>query len=165
MFEKHWLRGLLFISVVVLLSLGSFVTAYAGTHQGWFTGYAMGNRYGGAGVEISQGHFANHYVHSCPGDPAAHWTWSTRITTPWIGMQDQTGRYFPRNLFYLYDVGDLSCSQGNYWVDIYFGRYRRGDEACTCPGVPNPGYCYSANTNSCTQATNFGRSWKTYSQP
>ncbi|NBD34427.1 MAG: hypothetical protein GVY30_00325 [Chloroflexi bacterium] len=165
MFEKKWLHRLLLVIALMLLSLGSFTAAYAGTYSGWFTGYAMGNQYGGAGVEISQGHFANHYVYSCPGDPAAHWNWGTQITTPWIGMQDQAGRYFSRNLFYLYDVGDFSCSQGNYWVDIYFGRYRYSGESCNCPGVPNPGYCYTGNTNSCTQAINFGRSWKTYSQP
>ena len=101
MFCKRWSRHLLLFVGLTLLSLGSFTATYAGTYSGWFTGYAMGNRYDGAGVEISQGHFANHYVHSCPGDPAAQWTWGTRITTQLIGMQNQAGRYFSRDLFYL----------------------------------------------------------------
>ncbi len=156
---------ILLVVIILMISGAGLQTTYAGTYSGWFTGYAMGNRYGGAGVELAQGHFANHYYLKCPNDPAAYWTWGTRITTPPISMQNQAGQDYTRTVFYLYDVGDFTCSQGNYWVDIYFGRYRRSGETCECPGVVNPGYCYVASTNSCTQARNFGRSWKTYTQP
>ncbi|MEO0248230.1 MAG: hypothetical protein ABIN58_01565 [candidate division WOR-3 bacterium] len=70
--------------IITLLMATYAVPVFAGHYYGWFTAYAMGNRYGGAGVEIRQGHFANHYYNWRPSGPA--------------------------------------CSQGNCWVDIYFGR-------------------------------------------
>jgi hypothetical protein len=125
----------------------------------------MGSLQGGAGVTLVQGHFANHHYQMCPNDPAAQWSYGTRITTSsWIGMKDYRDQVYYRNIFYLYDVGDFSCSQGNYWVDIYFGRYRKSGEVCSCPGVSNS-VCTVANTNSCSQAINFGRTLKTYTQP
>lgn len=56
---------------VTLIMATNVIPVYAGHYYGWFTAYAMGNRYGGAGVEIRQGHFANHYYNWCPSDPAA----------------------------------------------------------------------------------------------
>ena len=154
------LAGLLMVT-----SVAPYHVEAAGPFSGWFTGYAMGNLTGGAGVTLVQGHFANHLNTACPNDPAAHWTWGTQITTSqWIGMLDYRGQVVSRNRFYLYDVGDLTCSQGNYWVDIYFGRYKFSGQPCSCPGVGS-GVCTTANTNSCTQATNFGRSWRSYTSP
>jgi len=160
-----WLRWFLFAIAVTLVGTVTFATAYAATYSGWFTGYAMGNRYGQAGVEVRQGHFANHSPTYCPGDPAAYWSWGTRIDTPWIGMITGEGWPYARNTFYKYDGGDTSCSLGNYWVDIYFGRYRYPGQSCDCPGSPSPGDCYNANSNSCDVSKTFNRTWKTYSGP
>lgn len=153
----------LVIGLVSLLVIST--TVYAASYSGWFTAYAMGNQYGGAGVEISQGHFANHYYVWCPNDPSAYWTWGTRITTPSIAQHNSAGQTVYYSTFYLEDVGDPTCSQGNYWVDIYFGRWRRSSESCNCPGVTSPGYCKVASANSCTDATNYGRRWTAYTSP
>ena len=61
----------LVISVILIISV-SITTVYATTYNGYFTAYAMGNQYSGAGVEISQGHFANHYYNWCPNDLSAN---------------------------------------------------------------------------------------------
>ncbi|MDW8069529.1 MAG: hypothetical protein RML46_11505 [Anaerolineae bacterium] len=111
-------RGLK-ITVALIVTLGmlwlvvSIPPARAGYYTGWFTGYAMGNRYGGAGVEIRQGHFANHYYGWCPNDPAAWWTWGTRIDTDSpITQSTQSGGSVYYSTFYLEDVGDPSLLYG-----------------------------------------------------
>ncbi len=146
------------------------IPVWAGHYAGWFTGYAMGNRYGGAGVELRQGHFANHYYRWCPNDPAAWWTWGTRIDTDSpIRQSTQSGGSIYYSTFYLEDVGDPSCSMGNYWVDIYFGRWENRPPSdpnyCYCSGVPSPGFCYAASANSCSDAINFGRQYRGYTGP
>jgi len=166
----NWRRRLWRLAILaIILGLGLIAnrpTAYAGSYSGWFTGYAMGNRYGGAGVEIRQTHFANHYYEWCPNDPAAWWGWGTRITTsPPIAMHDAYGRQISYSRFYLYDVGDPSCSQGNYWVDIYFGRFKPDFDPCDCPRSPSPGYCKPGAWNSCWDAITFGRQWRSYTGP
>ncbi|MDY6877749.1 MAG: hypothetical protein SWK90_16325 [Chloroflexota bacterium] len=163
-----WLAAMLAV-IVVLGTILNHATAYAGSYYGKFTGYAMGNQYGGAGVEIQQGHFANHYYNWCPDDPAAWWGWGTRIDTPSIEQHNQAGQEVWYSTFYLYDVGDPTCSQGNYWVDVYFGRWEPrppGDpNYCCCSGVPSPGYCYAGAVNSCTDAINFGYHYYWYTGP
>jgi hypothetical protein len=157
--------AIVLIGLALAISIANYRAAAAGPFSGWFTGYAMGNLKGGAGVTLVQGHFANHLNTACPNDPAAQWLYGTRITTSqWIGMKNASGQVVNYNRFYLEDIGDLSCSQGNYWVDIYFGRYKFNANVCSCPGVSNS-VCTIANTNSCTQATNFGRSIKSYTSP
>ncbi len=125
---------------------------------GTFTGYAMGNQYGAAGVEVAVGHFANHSPTYCPNDPAAPWPFGTQITT--ASQQGpfhnpSSGSSYYRYTFYLEDTGDTSCSMGNYWADLYFGRHKRSSEPCYCGGVS--GYCYTSTVvNHCTDATNYG---------
>jgi hypothetical protein len=161
-----WLKGPLFATVLILASLLSFSAAFAGTYSAWFTAYAMGNRYGSSGYEVVQTSFANHLPDYCPDDPAADWLWGSNITTQnSIGMQNVNGTWMYYTVFYLRDGGDLSCSQGDYWVDIYMGRYKKSTDSCNCPGSPSPGYCLNAVPNSCTNATDFGHPWRTYTGP
>jgi len=150
------------LAAIIIAAL-MYSAAYASYYYGKFTGYAMGNQYGGAGVEIRQGHFANHYYLMCPNDPAAYWTWGTQISTPVIYMHNQSGQTTAWTTFLLYDVGDFGCTQGNYWVDVYFGRYKPNDANCYCGGVW--GYCYWGSKNSCTDAINFGYHYYTYWGP
>jgi hypothetical protein len=129
-----------------------------GLHAGTFTGYAMGNLVNGSGTEITQGMFANHSSQYCGGDPASSWPFGTTIQT----MNAQTGFHngttgaaLSFSSFFLEDIGDLSCSLGNYWADLYFGRYKLAAQACSCPGSP-AGTCYNGAVNQCTDAQNYG---------
>jgi hypothetical protein len=129
----------------------------------------MGNLQGGAGVELTQGHFANHHYQACPSDPAASWSYGTHIITDnAITQHNHLGQIVNYTDFYLEDVGDLSCSQGNYWVDIYFGRWETKPVSdptyCLCGGV-GLGTCYSGSVSSCTDATNFFPSYRWYTKP
>lgn len=157
------LIALLAVVKVLLLS----AEAHAGTYAAWHTGYAMGNRYGAAGIELLRGDFANHSPSWCPNDPAAYWQFGTYIREDQsITLPLQT---YPGGTAYTYfrleDIGDPYCTQGNYWVDIYFGRWKLPSQQCCCPGVICPGFCYNSNyNNSCTWATDFGRQWRGYNK-
>lgn len=139
--------------------------------QGWFTGYAFGNA-NGAGGPVNNGDFANHNPQSCPDDPSAYWTWGSQISTvspPSIEEHNEWGSTTWFAWFYLWDTGDLSCSQGNYWADIYFGRHKLAADPCDCPGSPSPGVCVNNQAgytgNACTDAIIWGRRWATYWSP
>lgn len=139
-------------------------------YYGRFTGYAMGNRNGGGGIELIQGHFANHHYETCPSDPAAAWPYGTRIDTDnTIPQHNQLGQTVNYATFYLQDVGDLTCSQGDYWVDIYFGRWENKPTSdpsyCYCDGVTSPGICYSGSMSSCNDANDFGVHYYWYTGP
>lgn len=169
-FARNKLRLVLTSLIVALVMATSVIPVFAGHYYGWFTAYAMGNRYGGAGVEIRQGHFANHYYNWCPSDPAAWWLWGTQIVTDSpIPQHNSSGGTVNYSTFYLEDIGDPTCSQGNYWVDIYFGRWENKPPSdpsyCYCSGVTSPGFCYAASVNSCTDANNFGRQYRGYTGP
>ena len=150
---RNKLRLALTLLMVALVMATNVIPVFAGHYYGWFTGYAMGNRYGGAGVEIRQGHFANHWYVYCPNDPAAWWLWGTHITTDTsIPQHNSGGGTVNYSSFYLEDVGDLSCSMGNYWADIYFGRWENklpsSPTYCYCGGVTSPGFCYTGVKSS-----------------
>jgi hypothetical protein len=163
----------LLIAGVGLTALLASSTVEAGTYQGKFTGYAFGRQYV-AGGELGQGDFANHYVGHCPNDPAAHWAFGSRIDTPAITLHDQIGRPYTRAYFYLKDSGDPQCTMGNYWVDIYFGRWEtrpvHDPSWCICPGSPPPsegGVCWhnTLAVQSCYDAGNFGTRTYWYTGP
>jgi hypothetical protein len=143
-------------------------TAYATSYTSKkFTAYAMGSMTGANGsVQIVRGDFTNHPP-SCTGDPARNWAWGTQISSisPSVAMiMSNNGTQYYTSL-YLYDNGDPSCSQPAYWVDVYFGRsIPNSQTACSCPGVSNS-VCYVEQTNSCTNATNFGASYRNYVGP
>lgn len=139
---------------------------------GNFTGYAMGHQYGASGNEVFTGDFANHSPTYCPADPAAYWAYgsSINLVSPSTILEHSAGganTYFA--WLRLEDLGDFSCSEGNYWADVYFGRFKQSTDACNCPGSPSPGYCendYGGYTgNSCTDATNWGVQSVTYWTP
>jgi hypothetical protein len=129
------------------------------TYQGTFTGYAMGNLTGAGGVTLNQGHFANHSSTACGGgDPAGQWSFGTHITSVYSQgafHNGTSGGTFYQSGFTLEDTGDPSCLLGNYWADLYFGRYKLSTDLCNCPGSP-PGTCYNGVVNQCTDAVNYG---------
>lgn len=155
------------IGVIMVSTLMSAGYALAATYNGWMTGYAFGNLYGASGAPIVQTDFANHSPTYCSGDPAASWAWGTYIHTvspnP-IYLSNAKGQYWPVSDLDLWDNGDPYCTQGNYWVDIYFGRYTWTPGNCNCSGSPS-GTCIYGTTDNCQDATNFGQHWSTYTSP
>lgn len=140
--------------------------------QGWFTAYAFGNATGASGNPVEIKDFANHSPQYCPNDPAAYWTYGSTISIvdpDYILLHNEWGSNFFYEIFILDDLGDLSCSQGNYWADIYHGRHKNSYEPCDCPGSPSPGFCRNNQAgytgNACNDAINFGRYWATYWSP
>jgi hypothetical protein len=160
--KKRWP---VFCVLMVTIAFLSAVQVTAANYQGWMTGYAFGHVYGASGAVIMQTDFANHSPEYCPGDPAAYWPWGTYISLvsnpSVIYLSNAQGQYRPVTSFDLWDNGDPSCSMGNYWVDIYFGRYTIWPSYCDCPGSP-PGSCVYGVKDSCEDAMNFGRHWATY---
>ncbi len=135
---------------------------FAGTYEGWHTGYAFGALYGSSGWVVQQTDFANHSPYYCPNDPAAYWSFGTVVTedSP-ITFHTSTGNTYNWSDLTLTDIGDISCSQGNYWVDVYFGRYKPDQDPCDCNNAEE--HCYSGAVNCCADAINFGRQWRSYS--
>lgn len=155
-----------FFVLVALLAIGTALPAQATNYTAWVTGYAMYN-YIGANwpYEVIQGDFANHDPGLCPQDPAAYWTWWTWIQMadpPYVVQHDSNGDYLYRSWFRLNDTGDPTCSQGNYWADLYFGRWKPDSDPCFCEDV---GQCYWGVYNVCADAINFGRELRTYDGP
>lgn len=140
-----------------------------GIYAGHFTGYAMGNRFGASGIEVTQGMFANHDDSDCPGDPAAQWSFGTVVKTmdSQSGFHNASGSSVSDSTFTLRDLGDVTCSQGNYWADIYFGRWLpTGDPGgCNCPGSPSPGYCLTGAVNACADAAGYNKPSVIYQRP
>lgn len=170
------LKTLLVPSMILVLAWGTLAatTQVSAMSQvsGWFTGYAFGNATGASGNPVENGDFANHSPVNCPGDPAANWTWGSHIgfvTPSTIAEHNEWGSTTWYTGAYLEDAGDPSCSQGNYWADIYFGRHKKDTDPCDCPGSPSPGFCRNDQAgytgNACVDATNFGRVWATYWSP
>ncbi len=154
-----WLLG----AIVVVLALAIFLDygiAHAGFYTGTFTSYAFGHKNGLSGHYVDQGSFANHKGNGNPscGDPAQQWAWGSGIyTTSPITLYSASGSPFGQQSFTLWDSGDVTCSEGAYWVDIYFGRYKVVSTPCTCPGSPSTNaYCVNATDNSCSHAIAFG---------
>lgn len=161
--SKKLMHAFAIAAVICILLLG-VQSVDATNYNGWMTGYAFGNSTGSSGYPVVQRDFANHLPAYCPGDPASYWLWNSTIyvASPIIYLSNSSGTYYRVTAFYLTDGGDLNCSQGNYWADIYFGRYTPTPSNCSCPGSPY-GYCISGVRNNCQDAINFGRSWSTYS--
>jgi hypothetical protein len=130
---------------------------------GRWTGYAMFGIYGANGIEVFQGYAANHESYYCPNDPAAYWAFGTSFQlhgSDYVPTKGIGGATTNRQFFYLEDAGDTSCSQGNYWVDAYFGRYE--------PDGPRQYYCgawgqsYNGVPNNCDDAKNWGYWYLSY---
>ena len=157
--------------IVCLFSLNIITVVKASTlySNKQTTGYAMGATGYGTHTFV-RGDVATHPLGYC-GDPAGGWARGTQLSmTSGISIPGFSG-FNPNTdifwTFYKWDTGDLNCVKNTYWLDIYFSRYIRTGEACTCPGVSTPaGSCYSgANTNSCQSATAYGIPNKSYYGP
>jgi hypothetical protein len=153
----NWRRWPLLGSILAAAVLGilmNWSAVYASWHWAFFTGYAMGNRYGASGVEVVQTHFAKHSSQYCPNDPASWWAWGTRIYLDGDRpvMHNRYGQVVGYSDYYLHDKGDLTCSMGSYWVDLYFGRWKPYSDPCTCPSA---GVCYIGARNTCDDALAF----------
>lgn len=161
------------VALVVASSVVSSSEGYASSQvQGWFTAYAFGNANGASGNPVENRDFANHTPSRCPNDPAAYWTYGSRIAfvdPAEILQHNEWGSNMYTIAAYLDDLGDLSCSQGNYWADIYHGRHKNSYEPCDCSGSPSPGFCRNNQAgytgNACSDAINFGVYWATYWSP
>lgn len=157
--------------IVCLLAAGVFLTAEASTlySNKQTTGYAMG-ALGYGPHTFTRGDVATHPLNYC-GDPAGSWARGTQLNmTSGIPIPSYSGFNPYYDIFWNFkkwDTGDIYCEMPIYWLDIYFSRYIRTGEACSCPGVTTPpGSCYSgASTNSCTNATVYGLQYKSYYGP
>ena len=157
--------------IICLFALNIFTMAKASTlySNKQTTGYAMGATGYGTHTFV-RSDVATHPLGYC-GDPAGSWARGTRLDmTSGIAIPSFSGfnpNYDIFWTFYKWDTGDLNCVKNKYWLDIYFSRYIRTGEACTCPGVTTPpNSCSSgANTNSCTSATVYGAPTKSYYGP
>lgn len=133
------------------------------------TGYAFGSLTGAASGfgELTQGHFANHSSSWCPGDPAAYWPFGTWIwgTNPGPTMYQGDGSVAYPTSFMLHDTGDLACSGGNHWVDLYFGRYKGPSDTCDCDNATEVCYISYNYVSNCQDAWAHGWTYVGYYGP
>ncbi|MGI8553421.1 MAG: hypothetical protein ACR2PL_21955 [Dehalococcoidia bacterium] len=118
----------------------------------------MNNIKGAANIEVIQGYVANHSSSLCPNDPAstAPFGSTVSIAPRYAVLHDQNGNNVNYTGFYLEDAGDPQCTQGNYWVDVYQGRFEPGGPRYyECPSGA-PGQSYYGVPNNCDDARNFG---------
>lgn len=158
-------RLLTLIALAAVGVSGFLSAALPGRATTWYsgktsTGYAFGS-WGGAfpGLgELTLGHFANHSTAYCPGDPAASWppgTWIWSLS-PHPTMYQGDGSVVYPTSFMLHDIGNFSCSRGNYWVDLYFGRYKNPGDTCTCGNATELCYISYNYVNNCQDAVVWG---------
>ncbi|MCL5109799.1 MAG: hypothetical protein M1401_13200 [Chloroflexi bacterium] len=85
------------------------------------------------------------------------------VTPSYVTMHDSGGYNVNYTYFRLNDTGDASCSQENYWADLYFGRWTPDPiNDCFCQVQ---GECRTGDVNVCPDAQNFGRAQRTYDGP
>jgi hypothetical protein len=161
--RRHWSISIMIVVAALMLPASRVLAA---NYNAWMTGYAFGNLYGASGAVVAQTDFANHSSTYCPSDPAASWPWGTYIylvsNPSVIYLSNAKGQYWPVTAFDLWDKGDPQCQMGNYWVDIYFGRYTWTPSNCNCQNSPPNGCCVYGTTNNCQDAINFSSNWATY---
>jgi hypothetical protein len=151
------------------------------TYQATMTGYAFGNQTGAdTSHDLAQGDFANHPPNACydqndpnnhPKDSSGDWPWGTAIqldspttVTEWEELPNGKDESVDYAELMLHDNGDPGCTQGYFWVDIYFGRFKQVSQSCVCSGSPN-GVCTDSHLNNCQDATNWGSVQGTYEGP
>lgn len=153
----------------VLLLIGLVDAGATSYYNKISTGYAFGS-YEGASVgwgQLTTGHFANHSTLDCPGDPAASWPFGTWITSvsPAPYFIDGNGSESHPTSYMLRDIGDPSCSKGNYWVDFYFGRWKMPADVCACGNETELCYDTQLWVNNCNDAWNWGQRTISYDGP
>jgi hypothetical protein len=150
-----------FLTAMALVGL--FIVAVPGHATTWYsgktsTGCAFGSYTGQGSGQLTIGHFANHYAPYCPADPAASWGNGTWITgfSPAPTMYQGDGSVVYPSAFELHDIGDAYCVRSNYWVDLYFGRYKNPWDSCSCYNATE--YCYTGYNyvNNCQDASAWG---------
>lgn len=164
---------ILMATILAALAVSALLLAPVVQSTTWYssklsTGYAMGSYTGASSWlgELYPGHFANHTSTYCSGDPAAYWPYGTWITamSPNPTMYQGDGTEFYPTAFSLKDIGDFACNGGNYWSDLYFGRYRPSTDSCDCNNGTE--YCYiSSYVNNCQDATVWGATYVGYYGP
>ena len=171
-------------AVSLVLALVGTLVVPAGGQAGVFgpwTGYADAHLTGAANTQIYPGKAAMHYQYDyC--DPAGSWPFFTTLVPNWPYSNitihyDGSGSQYAYTAFSVEDIGDRHCAlNGNYWVDIYFGRYQNyptwyaaptGQNSCFCNnGGPGPSYdtCWQGGWwfDDCQDAVNFGNVFETY---
>lgn len=161
--NKLILTGELIIIILVLTGSNIQERPYAyGPVTGSFTAYAMGAEYSSLGA-INPGVFANHSRVYCPNYSPSNWPGGTKITLSEIVYIPSRYNEYPYTYssFYKRDIGDFECNEGEYWADLYFGRYKHSEDNCSCSGVINS-VCLDGYTNSCNNAINWGRNTYSY---
>ena len=77
----------------------------------------------------------------------------------WIfsyGFDDRrTGASTGYTAFNLWDIGDFACNKGNYWADLYFGRWKPSGDACSCNNGSE--VCSLGVHNNCSDAVSSGK--------
>ena len=144
-------------------------------YSAYSTGYAFA-AYTGAwsSSQMAPGQFAGHWYHAywnpvtaCCNDPSAWWpsgTWITNMNpAPWI--VDGNGYSYQYTAFWLSDWGDPPCGAGNYWADVYFGRWKQPPQACDCNNATE--YCYVSYdyVDNCQDAEGWGYTSVSYTGP
>ena len=149
---------MLTISLAVLTATGAAPTkSLAGEYYADHTGYADGNEEGYYGVVVYSTYFAHHVDEYCPDDPSTDWgLWHGITEDDSITFHTSTGNSYEWSDLTLADGGNTSCSEEDYWVDVYFGRWQQSGypDNCDCGGV-----CVYGVPNSCDDAWNFGRQY------
>lgn len=126
--------------------------------------YAMNAQYGANQTEVTVGQVAVHPATqgcvSC-GPIIAYGTriyLDSRGDPPgYVDIPGSGGTPTRYTSFIVNDVGDIWWSgfpTQPYWIDIYFGRWRRSGENCYCGGTQN--FCILGSTNSCDNANGYG---------
>lgn len=123
------------------------------------TAYAMGNANGAGGPAVI-GIVAVHPKTAGNAQSGPILAYGTRVSlSASAAIPDQNGTPRSYSSFTVRDLGDIRWSyhpDSPYWLDVYFGRYIRKGDSCSCGYVPQSGYCTEAQTNSCQNALRFG---------
>ena len=170
---SHWrnrvpatIAGIVILLVAILAQGQGKINATSVHTYGWMTSYAMNLITGQCNCEVFQGYIANHSRYYCAGDPSSYWPFGTAIQLDpgyWMQIHDYYGNPINLTYFALEDTGDPYCTQGNYWLDGYMGRY---SPSATPPSsyywCNAPGYAYVGYHDSCVDAIYWGKYWVGY---
>lgn len=123
------------------------------------TAYAMGNTNGAGGPAVI-GIVAVHPKTAGNAQSGPILAYGTRVSlSASVAIPDQSGTPRSYSSFTVRDLGDIRWSyhpNSPYWLDVYFGRYIRKGDSCSCSYVPPTPSCTESQTNSCQNATRFG---------
>lgn len=148
---------------LALVGIGLFLLSTAAFCGEW-TGYGFGTLTGADWPnELFHGDFATHQPNHCDDLPQSGWAMGTLIALEGdpVLMHHADDSHHNHSVFSKGDTGDHDCEEKDEWIDVYFGRWRLSGDPCVCPGVDDS-VCYVASTNSCDNASTFGRALRIY---